>query len=211
MSIGSRSSWRSALPWPLAVIDFEASSLDLEGYPIEVGLAVWAAPETPIFAASTLIRPDEAWTRHGHWSPASAKLHGIRGRDLRALGHQPVHVAAALNEALGANVAWCDGGAYDAQWARALFRTGRTQASFTLGDWHQLATLLGSAARERCLAWLEQAPARHRAREDAVQLLLALAHAVEAEIGPVQPLKLQLPSLVPSVLPIDASPRQKEP
>jgi hypothetical protein len=32
----SRSSWCTALPWPLAVIDFEASSLDQDGYAVGI-------------------------------------------------------------------------------------------------------------------------------------------------------------------------------
>ena len=43
LSMPSSPSWHTALPWPLAVIDFEASSLDQDGYPIEVGLALAGA------------------------------------------------------------------------------------------------------------------------------------------------------------------------
>jgi hypothetical protein len=104
------------LPWPLTVIDIDASSLDLTGYPIEVGLAFWLAPNEPIYGWSVLIRPTEEWRLHGHWSPESAKVHGIRGSDLVAQGRLPQQIAAALNEALGSGaVAWCDGGPYDTQ------------------------------------------------------------------------------------------------
>jgi len=81
---GSRVRSFSRLPWPLAVIDIEASSLDLTGHPIEVGLALLSAPNEPIFGWSTLIRPVDEWRLHGHWSPVSAKVHGIRGGDLLA-------------------------------------------------------------------------------------------------------------------------------
>ena len=40
--------------------------------------------------------------------------------------------------------------------------------------------------RERGLEWLDQAPARHRARDDAEQLLRALAYAVGIEAITVQ-------------------------
>jgi hypothetical protein len=123
--------------------------------------------------------------RRGHWSPASAKVHGIRGSDLLAHGQSPEQVAAALNAALGPGaIAWCDGGPYDAHWARALFTAAGVKPLFILGDWHRLAAMLGGSARERALDWLERAPTQHRAREDAEQLLLALAHAAEAEGGP---------------------------
>lgn len=184
------------LPWPLAVIDFEASSLDQDGYPIEVGLALWPDPDQGILGWSTLIQPAEEWTRHGHWSLKSAKVHGIQGRDLLAHGQPVDRVAAALNAALGAGtIAWCDGDAYDVHWTGALFQASNIAPVFTLGHWHRLIKMLGPAMRERGLGWLEQAPARHRARDDAEQLLLALAYAAEIDVGPVQDLDQRLPAL----------------
>jgi hypothetical protein len=177
----------ASLPWPLAVLDFEASSLELTGYPIEAGLALWHAPGEPIFGWSVLIRPTDDWRQHGHWSLDSAKVHGLRGRDLIADGWPPQRVARALNEALGpGRTAWCDGGPYDAFWTQTLFRAAGIDASFVLGDWYGLARSLGKAARERAFAWLERVPARHRAREDAESLLLALAQALNVEVATVE-------------------------
>jgi hypothetical protein len=186
----------SRLPWPLVAIDVEASSLDLKGYPIEVGLALWPAPNEPTFGWSTLIRPIDEWRLHGHWSPASARVHGITGRDLAAHGRSPQQVAAALNVALGAGkTAWCDGGPYDAQWMRALFRAGGVTPTFVVDDWHRLPSMLGRAVRERALMGVEQAATRHRARADAEDLLLVLAHAMELEVGPVEDLDMRVPAL----------------
>lgn len=196
MSVHPQPSWRALLPWPLVVIDFEASSLDLDSYPIEVGIACWPAPDEPVFGWSALIRPAGVWTRQGHWSPASAKVHGIRGSDLVASGHTPERVATALNTALGpGGIAWCDGADYDAHWTTTLFKAANIRPTFTLGDWHRLAAMLGPAARERALDWIQRAQARHRARDDAEQLLLALVHAVGAEVGPVQDLDQRMPVL----------------
>ncbi len=196
MSLRPQPSWQALLPRPLMVIDFEASSLDLDSYPIEVGIACWPAPDEPVFGWSTLIRPAGAWTRQGHWSPASAKVHGIRGSDLVAHGHLPEQVAAALNEALGpGGIAWCDGADYDEHWTSVLFKAANIRPTFTLGDWHRLAAMPGPAARERTLDRMRQVKARHRARDDAEQLLLALAYAVGAEVGPVQDLDQRMPAL----------------
>ena len=192
----SSPSWHTALPWPLAVIDFEASSLDQDGYPIEVGLALWSGPEDPIFSWSSLIQPVGEWSRGGHWSSKSAKVHGILSRDLVAHGYPVDQVAAALNDTLGAETtAWCDGDAYDALWTGALFKAAEVTPVFVLGDWHRLMALLDLPMRERGLAWLKQVPARHRAREDAERLLLALAHAMGAEPGPIQDLAERQPAL----------------
>ena len=183
----------NVLSWPVAVIDFEASSLDEDSYPIEVDLALWPASAEPILGWSALIRPAGDWVRRGHWSPASAKVHGIRGSDLLAHGRSPERIASALNEALGPGaMAWCDGGPYDAHWARVLFKAAGSGQLFALGDWHRLVSLLGALACERVLAWLKAAPAWHRVRADAEQLLSALAHAVNVSIGPAQDLVQRL-------------------
>ena len=127
---------------------------------------------------------------------ASAKVHGIRGADLVAHGHAPSRIAAALNEALGSGgMAWCDGGPYDAHWAGALFRAAGVRPAFALGDWHRLLVVPGAAVRERALAWLMRAAIRHRARDDAERLLLALRHGVGMEACPTQDLAQRLPAL----------------
>ena len=179
----------TSLPWPLVTIDFEASSLDPAGYPIEVGLAVWPRPDEPIKGWSALICPTTAWLRDGHWSSASAKVHGLRGRDLLASGWPAERVARTLNAVIwSGGTAWCDGGPYDAEWARMLFRAANLSPTFVLDDWHRLAMMLGKVARERALTRLTSCPAKHRARADAEQLLLALADAAEIGVGPVEDL-----------------------
>lgn len=179
----------ASLPWPLVTIDFEASSLDPAGYPIEVGLAAWPRPDEPIKGWSALICPTQAWLRDGHWSLASAKVHGLHGRDLMASGWPAEHAARTLNAVVWpCGTAWCDGGPYDAQWARMLFRAANVDATFVLDDWHRLAMMLGRVARERALTRLISRPAKHRARADAEQLLLALADAAEIGVGPVEDL-----------------------
>ncbi len=85
--------------------------------------------------------------------------------------------------------------AYDIHWTGALFKAANIAPLFSLGDWHRLMALLSPAMRDRGLGWLEQAPARHRAREDAEQLLLVLAHAAGIETGPVQDLAKHWPAL----------------
>ncbi len=194
-SVPIQPTWRTALPWPLHVIDFEAISLDLNGYPIEVGLAVWPAPEEPILGWVGADPPGRGLDAARPLEPASAEAHGIRWR-APGRGRPPGRIALALNEVLGPDcVIWCDGGPYDAQWARALFRAGGVRPLFALGDWHRLAHMLGGPARKRALDWLERAPAGHRAREDAEQALFALAHAAGVQLGPAQDLDLHRPAL----------------
>ena len=145
-------------------------------------MAVWFALDQPVLGWSTLIRPVWEWTSNGHWSVASAKVHGIRGSEIVAHGRDPGGIAAALNAVIGAGtVAWCDGGPYDAHWMGALFKAGKIKPTFALGDWDRLLGRLDRAGQERAWAWLERAPSRHRAREDAEALLLALMAGIDAE------------------------------
>ena len=166
------------LPWPLHAIDVEASSLDEGSYPIEVGVAIWRAPDAPILGWSSLIHPTDNWSRHGHWSRASAKVQGISGDILRADGQAPDQVAAVLSGILGVATAWCDGGRYDAYWIRRLFTATARRRSFALGDWHGLIRTFAPAEREVALAVLEDGKPQHRAREDAERLLATLARVI---------------------------------
>lgn len=171
--------------WPVVVIDFEASSLETDGYPIEVGVAVWSARDAPILGWSCLIQPTDAWSRSGSWDPDSAAIHGLRPWQLRRHGHPPAPVAKALNLAVGpGGTAWCDGGRHDAMWAWALFRAGDCAAGFHLGDWHTLLARHDPAHGERPSTRPEQ-PRPHRARADAEHLMLALTRLIGAapEVG----------------------------
>lgn len=44
-----------SLPYPWCVLDFEASSLEHDGYPIEVGIATVGHPDAEFSSWSTLI------------------------------------------------------------------------------------------------------------------------------------------------------------
>ena len=51
--------------FPLIVLDFEASSLSDDSYPIEVGVALVLNSDGPIRVWSSLIQPCREWTsRH---------------------------------------------------------------------------------------------------------------------------------------------------
>jgi hypothetical protein len=114
-------------------------------------------------------------------------VHGISGRELLADGKLVDCVAASLNEMLGSErTVWCDGDAYDIHWTGELFKAAKATPLFHLGAWHRLIAMVGPTMRERGLEWLDQAPARHRARDDAEQLLRALAYAVGIESITVQ-------------------------
>ena len=63
------------LEWPLAVIDFEASALSIESYPIEVGIAIMANATADIEIWSTLIKPAPHWNMRAQWDPDAERIH----------------------------------------------------------------------------------------------------------------------------------------
>lgn len=159
--------------FPLAVIDFEASSLSMESYPIEVGLAVARGSNGPIKVWSKLIRPTADWIGRGDWDPEAEQTHKIRMGELQA-GMQPLRVAERLNQLLGPiGTAWSDGGVYDGHWLRTLYRAAGTKPAFTLWD---IAALFITDRRmhNRYAEILAHSVAGHRAGSDAGRICAAL-------------------------------------
>jgi len=162
--------------FPLAVIDFEASALTLDSYPIEVGIAIMSVPNGEIENRSSLIRPDPRWDLDGQWDPDAAKIHGIRRWDLRE-GLPAAAVLQKLNARIPHGVAvWCDGGHYDEHWLNTLATTASISPSFRLAD---LGSALHDAQlRARYLGEVSCKIRPHRAGEDAAQIIEAIARAI---------------------------------
>ena len=163
-----------SLPWPLIVIDFEASALGMRSYPIEVGLARWQSIDAPLEVWSTLIRPTDGWLLGGVWNPEAAAVHGIRKDDLSS-GMPPADVMAHINEMASNPFAWCDGGSQDDHWLGTLAHAASVVPRFRLADWDMLGGALSSDGYRRMVRWLETSPPPHRAGDDAARLLRAVA------------------------------------
>ena len=120
--------------WPIVVVDFEATALTLDSYPIEVGLAWSALPTGPVETWSTLITPDPAWDLTANWDPDAEKVHGITHWDLRS-GMPAAAAMEMLNRlASSATYVWCDGGHYDRYWLHRLSEAAGIKPSFRLAD-----------------------------------------------------------------------------
>lgn len=176
----SRSVSESLLQWPVVAIDFEASSLDPDSYPIEVGVARWRRPDEPIETWSTLIRPPEAW-RSRRWSPASQQIHGIRREELED-GMDPADALRRLN-GLAGRMTFCDGGQSDLRWLGGLEEAAGFDATFLLRDSDALGSILHARRWRRMARWLNRARARHRAADDAERIVRALAVALNRTYG----------------------------
>lgn len=180
----------AALPWPLVTIDFEASSLDEGTYPIEVGVCRWSSPEASIEGWSTLIAPIPQWREHGSWWPASQEIHGIRPEELES-GASPTEAITALNQITRGRPAFCDGGQHDVRWARMLASASGVRPIWPIGDFDHLAVELDQAGYARMLRWMERAPPRHRARDDAERLMKGLARGLGIDHGTSRSIEMQ--------------------
>lgn len=157
----------------IATIDFEASSLAIQGEPIEVGIALWERGG-PIRSWSSLIYPTDDIL----WSPESAEVHGITREELLRAPHA-ARVAERLNARMAASpFAFCDGGDSDLRWMWQLYSVANLDPIFCLMRIESMPGLHIEAVRNRMWEFLETTKPPHRAGPDAVRLMHAYAYAL---------------------------------
>jgi hypothetical protein len=168
----------SAIRWPLISLDFEASGLGEGTYPIEVGVAVWHGPDTPIRSWSTLIAPTPDWVAKGVWKPEAAAIHNIPRGSLHA-GKKPREVVRCLNAIIGyAGVALCDGGKNDDYWLQRLIEAGDEPVGFALASWHLITLHYSIEEMVRHCGGQSGEEPLHRAGPDAVLNIRLIAEAL---------------------------------
>ena len=95
-------------------LDFEASSLSRDSYPIEVG---WAAEDGS--TEQHLIRPGPGWT---DWDPSAEAIHHITPDKLNAEGEPHDVVARRVLKALGHHQVYVTAPSWDGMWLSKLLR-----------------------------------------------------------------------------------------
>jgi len=176
-------------------LDFEASSLGDDSYPIEVG---WAGEDGA--SETHLIRPAPQWT---DWDLRAEAVHGLARERLLAEGEPHDQVARRALEALRPHEVYVSAPSWDGKWMSVLLRgaglprhalrlmnasEAHRQAAADIlrgrvpdGEVEPLAASLVGEARRR----LQSEPPRHRALADA-QVELAVWREVrrlaEAEL-----------------------------
>ncbi len=166
----------SAFPY---CVDFEASGLHPESYPIEAG---WSLPDGTV--KSMLISPASVphWT---HWDfNAEYATHRLSRARLIEVGHEPRAVADAMNDDLKGLTVYSDNIANDEFWCDVLFEAAEVEREFQFGDYWSLLHGLGVRDETRRGRLLEIAQASvagpyHRAGAD-VQLMVAVVKAAMA-------------------------------
>lgn len=158
-------------------LDFEASSLGRDSYPIEVG---WAAEDGT--AEAHLIRPSPQWT---DWDPAAESVHRLTRARLLAEGEPHEAVARRALDALGRQEVFVSAPSWDGKWMSVLLRAaGLPRHALRLRDAdeaHQevVREILGERVEDRALAAIlaaahaevEADPPQHRALADALREL----------------------------------------
>lgn len=176
----------------LLFVDFEASSLAPESYPVELGWAHVAG------SGAVLTRPEPDWT---DWSPTAAELHGLSRERLLTEGKPAREVADLLLRLADGRQLVSDAPERETQWmGRLLALTDqpphRWPVVIDLVDacWDETARLLSAAPppgvsvgqeRLHCLwagrrARRQRTGPRHRAEPDAQGMLLRYQATAQA-------------------------------
>jgi len=98
----------------IAFLDFEASSLGKQGYPIEVAWVLGSGAEE-----SHLIRPASSWT---DWDEEAEAIHGISRDRLRAEGEPVEDVAQRMVSTLSHRALYATAPSWDGKWLSRLLR-----------------------------------------------------------------------------------------
>lgn len=95
-------------------LDFEASSLSDDSYPIEVGWVFEDGTEE-----SHLIRPAPKWT---DWDPTAEAVHGLSRTALEAAGEPHDAVARRMLDRLAGHDLYASSPSWDGKWMSVLLR-----------------------------------------------------------------------------------------
>ncbi|MBS3809854.1 MAG: hypothetical protein KGY38_06860 [Desulfobacterales bacterium] len=162
----------------MIIIDFEASSLRKNSYPIEVA---WG--ERPEAIESFLLNPDymDGWT---DWNPKSFEYHGISREKLRQEGIDPRLAAQKMIQDLAGREVYSDEPGYDTRWKnRLLADSGFEPSLVRILDLNlylkkMIKTAPGSKTFDDyiCEFTCSKTVRRHRAAEDVFWLLEFVAY-----------------------------------
>lgn len=154
----------------IAFLDFEASSLSKQSYPIEVAW-VFATGEEE----AHLIRPAPGWN---DWSDEAEGVHGIPHARLLADGAPHGEVARRMVEVLAGHALYASAPSWDGQWMSRLLRAaGLPRHALRLQDTVAAQCLAAAAA-------LDDAGVPAGAQPGIVHDVIAAVRQMDEEAGP---------------------------
>jgi hypothetical protein len=151
---------------PSFFIDFEASGIAPDSYPIEVAVV---SNET---VYSSLIKPARYWT---HWSFDAQDMHGLTQDYLLQVGDTPHAVAKQMNQLFSGQVL-CSDSPQDVFWFDVLYEAADLRPTFELKP---LEVFVGREAASD-IYHLLPTTRHHRALNDATALMYACRAFFEA-------------------------------
>lgn len=157
----------------IAFLDFEASGLADDSFPIEVGWCFFGGR-----SGSFLIRPSSEWN-DDQWDPLAEEVHHITREMLERDGRPARDVAEFLNKLFRTtDLVLSDAHLQDSFWLRRLFDQSPEEPNFELGDETTYRRRLFGAES----LGLGQGDVReHRAEADARALAAAWQEAIEGK------------------------------
>lgn len=160
----------------IVAIDFEASGLARDSWPIEIGLA-WldvSTSDPEIQTWSSLIRPEVDWCE-SLWDPEAEEIHGISLDRLKAEGRSAWGVAEEAWALIEGKTLVSDAPGFDSRWFWKLLDASPQAPAFVIRDFDEIAAaLLGKEGLADAWTRLEALEVPHRAGEDASRLMRAL-------------------------------------
>lgn len=163
----------------LFYIDFEASSLSRESWPIEIGMAWIEGPGVQLW--STLIRPDVSWDLDD-WSLRSAEVHNIPYDELMA-APRAADVAREVRARLQGKTPVSDNTEFEQRWMNKLLGLVDTPSPEFL-DYDLIAHSACHGfpeALDRVYERLERTKTPHRAGKDAERLANGILRGLQVK------------------------------
>ena len=176
------------LEWPICIVDFEASSLSKQSYPIEVGVCLCTDPDLPVRLWGSLIRPTEKWLESQDWSDEAFAVHGITQEDLQT-GLTPEEIRLELLKFCApADLVFCDGGDHDHHWHNQLCAAAGAGTGMVLASLQKM--LFHHELYEPYAERAESANTRHRAIPDCIEIITQIADvagiAIEIDLSTIE-------------------------
>jgi hypothetical protein len=165
----------------IVFLDCEASGLDPNSYPIEIGFA-WINGLTENY----LVKPSDNWKSNKTWNPESEKIHKISMDTLLKDGSDGRKVALWVKEIFSKNLIFSDNPAYEAMWIKTLFEEYYIHSDIKILNSNQLVNFVFNKINKNWDDFRdlkekvnEKFPYTHRASEDALCWAMIIRQSLE--------------------------------